>query len=48
MRRDLGNTVSLLGQSYSVSHKAASFRLKGREGDLNDKNSPTRGVGKSS
>src|SRR6201996_29916 len=42
MRRDLGNTLYLLGQYYSSSHKAVSLRLKGLEGDIHDKHSSIR------
>ncbi|OAL36805.1 hypothetical protein AYO20_03860 [Fonsecaea nubica] len=42
MRRDLGNTLYLLGQYYSSSHKSVSLRLKGLEGDVKDKRSPLR------
>ncbi|EXJ61463.1 uncharacterized protein A1O5_11779 [Cladophialophora psammophila CBS 110553] len=42
MRKDLGNTVYLLGQYYSSSHKAVSLRLKGLEGDVKDQKSPLR------
>ena len=42
MRKDLGNTLFLLGQFYSSSHKAVSLRLKGLEGDIHDKNSSIR------
>ncbi|KIW73346.1 hypothetical protein PV04_01476 [Phialophora macrospora] len=42
MRRDLGNTLYLLGQYYSASHKSVSLRLKGLEGDIHDKKSPIR------
>ncbi|KIX95771.1 uncharacterized protein Z520_08479 [Fonsecaea multimorphosa CBS 102226] len=42
MRRDLGNTLYLLGQYYSSSHKSVSLRLKGMEGDVKDKKSPLR------
>ena len=42
MRRDLGNTLYLLGQYYSSSHKAVNMRLNGLEGDVHDKNSPIR------
>jgi hypothetical protein len=39
LRRDLGSTLYLLGQFYSSSHKSVSLRLKGLEGDVNDKKS---------
>ncbi|KAJ9607321.1 hypothetical protein H2200_008394 [Cladophialophora chaetospira] len=42
MRKDLGNTLFLLGQYYSSSHKAVSLRLKGLEGNIHDKNSTIR------
>ena len=40
MRKDLGNTLYLLGQYYSSSHKSVSLRLQNREGDIHDKESP--------
>ncbi|KIX06506.1 uncharacterized protein Z518_04482 [Rhinocladiella mackenziei CBS 650.93] len=46
MRKDLGNTMYLLGHYYSSTHKAVSLRLKGLEGDIRDKTSPIRKVEK--
>ncbi|KAK7894782.1 hypothetical protein LTR67_005521 [Exophiala xenobiotica] len=46
MRKDLGNTLYLLGHYYSLTHKAVFLRLKGREGNVQDKNSPIRKVEK--
>lgn len=42
MRKDLGNTLYLLGQYYSSSHKAISMRLKPLGGNLYEKNSSLR------
>ncbi|KIW15196.1 hypothetical protein PV08_05241 [Exophiala spinifera] len=46
MRKDLGNTLYLLGHYYSLTHKTLSLRLKGLGGDAGDKNSPIRKVEK--
>ncbi|KAI1610548.1 hypothetical protein EDD36DRAFT_467609 [Exophiala viscosa] len=46
MRRDLGNTLYLLGHYYSLTHKSVALRLKGLEGDVQDKHSPIRRVEK--
>lgn len=46
MRKDLGNTLYLLGHYYGLTHKAVSLRLSGLQGDVQDKQSPIRRVEK--
>jgi len=42
MRKDLGGTLYLLGHYFSSTHTTVSLRLKGLDGDRQDKNSPGR------
>lgn len=42
LRKDLGTTIFLLANYYSVVHSTVGARLHHREGDMNDPKSPGR------
>lgn len=42
MRKDLGATMNLLANYYSVIHSSIGARIHGIEGPVDDKNSPGR------
>lgn len=46
LRKDLGVSLYLLANYYSIVHTTVGLRLTGREGDLTSKQSPGRRLGK--
>ncbi len=42
LRKDLGNTLYLLANYYSVVHSTLGARIHGTEGDMDSKDSPGR------
>lgn len=42
MRKDLGTTMKLLANYYSVVHSSIGARIHGTDGEVGDKNSPGR------
>jgi len=46
LRRDLGASLYLLANFYSIVHTTVGLRVQGREGDLSKKESPGRKLAK--
>lgn len=46
LRRDLGASLYLLANFYSIVHTTVGLRVRGREGDLSKKESPGRKLAK--
>jgi hypothetical protein len=46
LRKDLGRTIYLLANYYSVVHSTIRTRMQGTEGDMEDKSSPGRQLDK--